>query len=157
MSFIYCSSAVDIWHATSSFILQLPQIFLMGTLQYAKSANSSLGITWSLQKNIILCLLTVIFSIFFVDSTKEMGANYMLSGRLLIRKCLKGQFKIVSFLSCLLCVDTTLVHPFSYIALLFNCENSTKTGLKMSIKQLMSKENSQRPSKSSKNVFPRKN
>lgn len=94
---------------------------------------------------------------FFVDSTKEMGANYMLSGRLLIRKCLKGQFKIVSFLSCLLCVDTTLVHPFSYIALLFNCENSTKTGLKMSIKQLMSKENSQRPSKSSKNVFPRKN
>lgn len=81
----------------------------------------------------------------------------MLSGRLLIRKCLKGQFKIVSFLSCLLCVDTTLVHPFSYIAFLFNCENSTKTGLNMSIKQLMSKENSQRPSKSSKNVFSRKN
>lgn len=160
VSFIYCSSAVDIWHATSSFILQLPQIFLMGTLhsmlQYAKSANSSLGITWSLQKNIILCLLTVIFSIFLWIQLKK-WEQIMLSGRLLIRKCLKGQFKIVSFLSCLLCVDTTLVHPFSYIALLFNCENSTKTGLKMSIKQLMSKENSQRPSKSSKNVFPRKN
>lgn len=52
----------------------------------------------------------------------------MFSGSLRIRKCLKGQFKIVSFLSCLLCVDTTPFHLLSYIAFLFNCENSTKTG-----------------------------
>jgi len=36
-----------------------------------------------------------------------------LCDRLLVTKCLKIQFKMASLLSCLLCVDTTLVHPLS--------------------------------------------
>lgn len=64
-------------------------------------------------KNTVFTPVKVLSLVFYRDSTKEAGPNYMFSDRLLT-KWLKIQFRIGSLLNCLLnCADTTLVHPLN--------------------------------------------
>lgn len=70
---------------------------------------------------------------FFESSTKEMGTNDVCLWQAASTKCPKTQFKIGSFLSCLLCVDTKPVHPLSSDT--FLCSNVSEVIFKWTNKQ----------------------
>ena len=93
--------------ATTSFVFHLSSYlsFIKNTLHTMLVifflAKSSLGITSLVQK---YCFMSV--------KLCEMKTNYVSFWK---AKYLKVQFRISSLLSCLLWVDTTLVHPISFI------------------------------------------
>lgn len=130
MTFRYCASAIDRFVFFLVFFLgcfflalslrllfhtcPLSSIFKGHTAQHADMPDFySLGINLSNQKYCFYACKSVLSLVFYRDSTKEAGPNYMFSDRLLT-KWLKIQFRIGSLLNCLLnCADTTLVHPLN--------------------------------------------
>lgn len=79
------------------------------------SILKEIQITWLVQKKqnqkpVFYEYQVVLTLVLFVGLTKEIGTNVVFYNRLLVMKCLKIQFKIGSFLYCLLCIYTKPVH-----------------------------------------------
>lgn len=81
--------------------------------------------------NVILCLSNYVLWVFFflIEPTKEMGRND--------KKCLKIIFKIVFLLSCLICLTTTHIHPFSSISIVGIVAPNENLGINYCLKSLL--------------------
>lgn len=75
-----------------------------------RNSNHLVSAKKNKQKPVFYEYQVVLTLVLFVGLTKEIGTNVVFYNRLLVMKCLKIQFKIGSFLYCLLCIYTKPVH-----------------------------------------------